>query len=810
MRDFEKLGVFYLGRRYDLARKKREGELVLYDSRDLVTHAVCVGMTGSGKTGLCIGLIEEAAIDGIPSILIDPKGDLADMLLTFPELSPSEFRPWINEEDAARKGQSPEEYARSQAEMWRKGLADWGQGPERIAKLRASADFTIYTPGSSAGLPVSILKSFASPARAVREDEEAMRERVATTTTGLLALLGIEADPVKSREHILIATILGAAWSRGEDVDLAGLLSRIQAPAFSKIGVIDLEAFFPSKERFALAMKLNNLLAAPGFSAWLEGEPLEVGGLLRTAQGKPRVSIFSIAHLSDAERMFFVTLLLNEVVGWMRAQPGTTSLRALLYMDEIAGYFPPVAVPPAKAPLLTLLKQARAFGLGIVLATQNPVDLDYKGLSNCGTWFLGRLQTERDKARVLEGLEGAAAGAKGFDRGKMEETLAGLGSRVFLMNNVHEDAPEVFETRWCLCYLRGPLTRAQIKTLMDPARKARDAERASQMPSAEPAATGATAAARPVLGPDVAQHFAPVRGSAPRSAALLYRPAILGSAEIHFDDRDLGVSSSEEVVLLAPLAPGPEALRWEESKVARLAVSDLEKEPAAGAVFEDLPSSAARGKSYEAWGKDLAAFLYRNRALLVLRSPSSKEVSRPLESESDFRARLQQAWRERRDEAAGKLRQKYADKLASLESRLRAAEQKVDREKQETAFAGVQTAISVGAAVLGAFLGRKAISATTIGRATTAARGAGRTAQQAGDIARAKETAGAIRQQIADLEGELQSEIDESVSASDPVTEKLEPITVRPKKTDVAVRLTALVWLPHWKDDTGNLTPAWE
>ncbi|HLN56952.1 MAG TPA: ATP-binding protein, partial [Thermoanaerobaculia bacterium] len=689
------------------------------------------------------------------------------------------------------------------------GLADWGQGPERIAKLRASADFTIYTPGSSAGLPVSILKSFASPAQAVREDEEALRERAATTTTGLLALLGIEADPVKSREHILVATILGEAWSRGEDVDLPGLLSRIQAPPFSKIGVIDLEAFFPSKERFALAMKLNNLLAAPGFSAWLGGEPLEVGSLLRTAQGKPRVSIFSIAHLSDAERMFFVTLLLNEVVGWMRGQPGTTSLRALLYMDEIAGYFPPVATPPAKAPLLTLLKQARAFGVGIVLATQNPVDLDYKGLSNCGTWFLGRLQTERDKARVLEGLEGAAAGAKEFDRFTMEKTLAGLGSRVFLMNNVHEDAPEVFETRWSLCYLRGPLTRAQIKTLMDPARKARDAGRADQTPPAAPAVAVA-AAARPVLAPDVAQHFAPVRGSASPGAALLYRPAILGSAEVHFDDRKAGVSSSEEVVLLAPVTGGPEAVRWEEAKEARLSVSDLEKEPAAGAVFEDLPSAAARGKSYEAWGRDLAAFLYRNRTLLVLRSPSSKEISRPLESEADFRARLQQAWRERRDEAAGKLRQKYAARLASLESRLRAAEQRVDREKQETTFAGVQTAISVGAAVLGAFLGRKAISATTIGRATTAARGAGRTAQQAGDVARAKETAGAIRQQIADLEGELQSEIDESVSAADPVTEKLEPITLRPKKTDIAVRLTALVWLPHWKDENGNLTAAWE
>jgi hypothetical protein len=810
MQDFEKLGVFYLGRRYDLAKKKREDGLVLYDSRDLVTHAVCVGMTGSGKTGLCIDLIEEAAIDGIPSILIDPKGDLADMLLTFPNLSPAEFRPWINEDDAARKGQTPEEYAAAQSQLWKKGLAEWGQGPERIVKLRASADFAIYTPGSSSGLPVSILRSFAAPASAVRDDDEALRERAATTTTGLLALLGIDADPVRSREHILVATILGEAWRKGEDVDLPGLLSRIQTPAFTRVGVIDLEAFFPSKDRFALAMRLNNLLAAPGFSAWLEGDPLEVGSLLRAARGKPRVSIFSIAHLSDAERMFFVTLLLNETVGWMRSQTGTTSLRALLYMDEIAGYFPPVANPPAKAPLLTLLKQARAFGVGVVLATQNPVDLDYKGLSNCGTWFLGRLQTERDKSRVIEGLEGAAVGAKGFDRGKMEKTLAGLGSRVFLMNNVHEDAPEVFETRWSLSYLRGPLTRAQIKTLMDPVRPSREAGTAAGKPSASPAAAGA-AGARPVIAPDVPQHFAPVRGSAAPGAALLYRPAVLGSAEIHYDDRKAGVASSEEVVLLASLAgaAGPEALRWDEAAEAALTIADLEKEPEPGAVFEDLPPAAARGKSYEAWGKDLAAFLYRNRALTVLRSPASQEVSRPFESEADFRARLKQAWRERRDEAAGKLRERYAAKLGSLQSRLRAAEQRVAREKQETTFAGVQTAISVGAAVLGAFLGRKAISATTIGRATTAARGAGRTAQQAGDVARANETAESIRQEIAGLEAQLQSEIDAAASAADPVTEKLEPISLRPKKTDVSVRLTGLVWLPHWKDESGRLTPAW-
>src|SRR5689334_6651477 len=504
--DFEKLGVFYLGRPYDWQQKKGQDVALLYDSKDLVTHAVCVGMTGSGKTGLCLALIEEAAIDGIPAILIDPKGDLTNLLLTFPALRPEDFRPWINEDDARRKNLSPEDYARQQAEQWRKGLAAWGEDGARIQRLRDAADFAIYTPGSNAGIPLSIVKSFAAPPAAIREDEELLRERIGTTATSLLGLLGIDADPIKSREHILIATILDGAWRQGRELDIAGLIQQIQTPPMKKVGVLDLDAFFPAKDRFTLAMSLNNLLAAPGFGAWMEGDPLDVDALLHTPEGKPRVAIVSIAHLNDAERMFFVSLLLNQVVGWMRSQSGTTSLRALLYMDEIFGYFPPVANPPSKAPLLTLLKQARAFGVGVVLATQNPVDLDYKGLANAGTWFIGRLQTERDKARVLEGLEGAAASASAnFNRQAMEQTLAGLGNRVFLMNNVHDDGPEVFETRWALSYLRGPLTRDQIKILMRERKTGAVPQAAAlpspaKTPSAEP--TSKVSNQRPVLPPE--------------------------------------------------------------------------------------------------------------------------------------------------------------------------------------------------------------------------------------------------------------------------------------------------------------------
>ena len=788
MPDFEKLGVFYLGKSYDLGKKKRGNGLLLYDSRDLVTHAVCVGMTGSGKTGLCLSLIEEAAIDGVPAILIDPKGDLGNLLLTFPDLAPSDFRPWINEEDAARKGLSPDEFAKQQAELWTKGLAEWGEDGARIRRLKDAADFAIYTPGSSAGLPVSILKSFAAPPREAQEDEEALRERVGSTATGLLTLAGVDADPLKSREHILVSTILAAAWQKGEDLDLASLIARIQTPPVARVGVVDLESFFPAKDRFALAMSLNNILAAPGFASWLEGEPLEIGSILRAASGKPRVAIFSIAHLSDAERMFFVTLLLNQTLAWMRTQSGTTSLRAILYMDEIAGYFPPVATPPAKAPLLTLLKQGRAFGLGVVLATQNPVDLDYKGLANTGTWFLGRLQTERDKARVLEGLEGAAASvSKRFDRGKMEETLAALGSRVFLLNNVHEDAPEVFETRWALSYLRGPLTRTQIKTLMDPRRGTGPAKaEAAPLAKAAPASGGP----RPVLPPGVAQLFVPVRGA---GGEVVYRAAVLGEADVYFSDGKRSVSSTRRVARVAPLSA---AFDWSAGEEPDFAVEDLESEPAAGAGFADAGAPLG-GKSAEGWTRDFSAWTYREATVELFRSPSAGVVSKPGESESDFRGRLQQDVREKRDAAADSLREKYAAKLAALQERLRRAQQAVGREKQESVQAGVQTAISVGATVLGAIFGRKAVSSTTIGKATTAARSAGRTMKQAGDVQRAEETEGAIRQQIQELEGELQAELAAQAAATDPTSEALEKISLRPKKTDITVRRVGLVWLPY-------------
>jgi len=790
MPDFEKLGAFYLGRVFDLDKGRPKDELVLYDSRDLTTHAVIVGMTGSGKTGLGIGLLEEAAIDGIPAIAIDPKGDLGNLLLTFPELRPTDFRPWVDEGEATRAGQSVDAAAAAIAETWRKGLADWGQDGARIARLRSAAEATIYTPGSTAGRTISVLRSLAAPAPAVRDDAEASRERVGAAVSGLLALLGIDADPLRSREHILLATLVDRAWQAGRAVDLADLVREIQKPPVERVGVLDLESFFPEKDRFELAMRLNNLLASPGFAAWLEGDPLDIGGLLHTADGRPRLSILSIAHLSDAERTFFVTLLLGEIVAWMRAQPGTSSLRAILYMDEVFGYMPPTANPPTKTPLLTLLKQARAFGLGVVLATQNPVDLDYKALTNAGTWLVGRLQAERDKARLLDGLEGASAAAgRALDRAQTDAILSALPKRVFLMHDVHEDAPVLLQTRWTLSYLRGPLTREQIRTLSKAAAGTPPpaAARVSAAPAAAPAApAGAAKAERPLLPPDVEEVFV--------GAGAAYRPLLLATASLHHVNAAAGLDAWRTVSLLAELPASGSDIAWSATELLA-AEPPLAGGPAAGATFETLPACAARAASYKTWRKEVASHLLSVSALTLWRCAELGDTSRPDESEGDFRARLAHAYRERRDDAKEKLRQRFAPRLAALEEQVRQAEGRVEREKSQYGQQKMQTAISVGATVLGALFGRKVASVGSLGRATTAMRAGARAAREREDIGRAEEGVEAKRERLAELQAEFDAATKTVTSPPDPASLRLDSVSVAPRKGDLSIKRLALAWM---------------
>jgi hypothetical protein len=796
MLDFEKLGSFYLGKRYDADADSLTDDLVLYDAKDLTTHAVIIGMTGSGKTGLGIGILEEAALDRIPVIAIDPKGDMGNLLLTFPRLAAGDFRPWINERAASDKGQTPDEYAAAQAALWKKGLGDWGQTGKRIKQLRETVDMAIYTPGSNAGLPVSVLHSFGAPEAALVDDVDLYRERIQATATGILTLLGIDADPVASREHILVSRLLDHAWQQGQDLDIAGLIAAIQEPPFTQIGVMGVDAFFPARDRFALAMRLNNLLAAPGFEAWMQGTPLNAQSLLHTADGKPRVSIMSIAHLDDASRMFFVSMLLNEIISWMRAQPGTPSLRAILYMDEIFGFMPPVANPPSKALFLTLLKQARAYGLGLVLATQNPVDLDYKGLSNTGTWFIGRLQTERDKARVMEGLEGASQGD--FDKQEMERTLAGLGKRRFLLHNVHEDEAVVFGTRWVMSYLAGPLTRDHIRTLMG---KARDALTAAPGPAKRKQKSASEA---PALPPSIEQLFVPASGD-----DLTCYPRLVAAADLVYSNARYHVEAERSVVYTVEMDEGAIAVDWDGAEALDLSKEELRDEGPASATFTDLPGAATNAKNYTAWKRDFKRWVRQNETITLYRSKRFRLTSSVSETEGEFRVRLQTIASEKRDQAVAKLRKRYASKTTTLENRLLRAQQAIEREQQQASKKTLDTAVSVGTAILSAVLGRKRLSSTSASKVGTAIKNAGGARKEAADVARAKETAKKVQADLQALNRQLDQEIRDLDSAFDAQAEELDEILIRARSTDIHVPVIALAWMPYKADDKGRMRPAW-
>ena len=781
---YEKLGAFYLGRVVDAAERSDTDELLLYDSRDLTTHAVCVGMTGSGKTGLCISLLEEAAIDGVPAIAIDPKGDLGNLLLTFPDLAAKDFEPWVDAGEAARKGLSVDAYAAKTAEMWQQGLADWDEDGARIARLREAAEFAIYTPGSTVGRPLSILRSFAAPDVALLDDATALRERVNSSVAGLLGLVGIDADPLQSREHILLANLLDHAWRAGRSVDLAALIQLIQKPPFDKVGVVDLESFYPAKDRAALAMAINNLLASPGFDVWMQGDPLDVGGLLYTPQGRPRIAIVSTAHLNDAERMFVTTLLLNEVVAWMRHQSGTSSLRALVYMDEIFGYFPPTAMPPSKLPLLTLMKQARAFGLGVVVATQNPVDLDYKGLSNAGTWFIGRLQTERDRDRLIDGLLQSDAG--GLDRREVAQLLANLDSRVFLLRNVHDQSPLVFRTRWALSYLRGPLTLTEIGRLTPP-----PAERATLEGPVRAAAMEVTATQKPVIPSGIAERY--LNGGEAASPPR-YLPRVMAQVRMHFVERKSGLDAWESEVLVAPPMDDGSAPDWAQAETHRDLEHSLEESPAPEATYAEPPAAFLRTANYVAWRKQLEEYVYRTKTLNVFHCPALKMSSAPGGDEGEFRQHIAHALREHRDAEIEKLRTKYAPRLDRLTDQIRRAEGKLALEKSQATDQKMTTALSIGSTLLGALFGRKRLSTTSINRAGTAMRRAGRIGKEREDVERAEESLEILQKRLADMEAELEQEVGRMQAQLSADTVAVDVVAVKPRKSDIDVSELALLW----------------
>lgn len=838
----EKLGAFYLGAEYDLDAAAVKEAPVVYDARDLVTHAVCVGMTGSGKTGLCVGLLEEAALDRVPAIIIDPKGDMTNLLLQFPDLLPQDFKPWVNAGDAERKGKTVDEFAESTATQWKEGLAGWGIGGDRIKTLIDTVDYTVFTPGSDAGVPVNIMGSLAAPDLDWLAEGEAIRERINGTVAALMGLAGINEDTVRSREAILMASIFEYFWKNGEDLDLAKLILSIQNPPVKQVGVFDVDTFFPAKDRFNLAMAFNNIMAAPTFQSWLAGEPLDVAGLLYTAEGKPRHSIFYIAHLSDAERMFFVTLLLENVLTWVRRQSGTTSLRALLYFDEIFGYFPPSAQPPSKRPLLTLMKQARAFGLGVVLVTQNPVDLDYKGLTNAGTWLIGKLQAERDKARVLEGLQGALSEAGSSVEVNYDELITRLGSRIFLMHNVHADKTIVFNTRWAQSYLRGPLTKTQVRDLMAP-RKPQSIS-AAPLPSAAPASPAATtygastmtapaapppvapAASteavdstpegflntRPVISEKVEQVYVPVRADeraaidqisrdaglsvTPLRVYLTYEPAALGATAVHFTDRKREISVDEQQILVAPAPRGPGGIDWDEAEALPLRLRDLIDDPervgpGQGPFFAPVPEGAKTVADLKKLQNALEDWLYYNARLKVNTHDELEITQRPGESERDFRARLEQAGRERRDAEVDKLEDSFGKRVDAVMAKLAREQAEMEKNRLESQTRQGEQWVTVGETVLGWFMGRKRGVSSSVSKY--------RQAEQAKmDVLENERVIKALSEEKGALEADLKEQTDEIARRWTEILSKTTQEEIAPRRTDVEVELMALAWLPSW------------
>ncbi len=830
---------FYIGRRYDPATDTvLADEAVYYDSRDLTTHGLVLGMTGSGKTGLCITLLEEAILDGIPALIVDPKGDITNLLLNFPDLEQASFEPWIDEDEARRKGNDIPTHAAGKAELWKKGLADWGITPERMTKLKNAADYTIYTPGSTSGVPVSILASLRAPRGGFEGSEEALREQISGMVTAILSLAGISAEPVKDPEHVLLANIIEHAWRAGQDLSLADIIMQVQEPPFDKLGVLPLDRYIPEKDRFSLAMALNNVVASPSFSAWLEGVPMDVQSLLYTPEGKPRVAIFYTAHLNDTERMFVMTLVLETLLTWMRNQSGTSSLRALLYIDEIFGYFPPVQNPPSKQPLMRLLKQARAFGLGVLMATQNPVDLDYKGLSNIGTWFIGRLQSEGDADRILAGLKEAAASGD-MDLPAVKQLIASIKSRVFMLRNVHDKgAITLLHSRWAMNYLAGPLTRQQIEGLMA-SRRAALAAPAAPAPAAASAAATPAAQAPAAAADDlprgfqrskpaasgIDEYFLPVnvrpaaairaweehyRGRAdnPEAELLAYEPVLLAQVSVRYDDRKSGIRVNRDFAFHIRDLDASGFIEWDEYRAAPVDRRDFDSTARGGAIFGEIPTPLTDSKRLKALEGDLVDVLYRDYPLEIQHHPDFGVYAHPEDEASVFEANLRQAAREARDAEVDKATQKMDKEESRLEERLKARQRALDKDRAEAAGGTASQLGNVAEGVLGLLSGKRTSTAISkLGRAANQ-----RTKLQAG-VAKSEAEVAEIQAQIESLKDSFEKELAAIQDRWDAAVEKVAPYQITPFKKDIQVVVFGLGWVPVWvfrADDRFEFAPAFQ
>lgn len=806
----------FIGRKYDLKKNKLLDDALLYDPDDLTTHGVVVGMTGSGKTGLCVDILEEAALQGIPALIIDPKGDIANLLLHFPDLRAEDFEPWVDPDEARREEISTTELADRTAKMWREGLASWGIGGERIRKVMDAVDYAVYSPGSDAGIPVSILASLEAPDLDWADNQEAIREKISSTVTAILGLVGIEADPVQSREHILIANLFERSWQADKDLDLTSLIQQIQNPPFDKLGALDLDKFYPQDDRFELAMRLNNLLASPSFQAWVEGEALDVERILWTPAGKPRHSVFYLAHLADSERMFFVTLLLTAVEAWMRTQAGSPSLRAMIYFDEVYGYLPPVAMPPSKPPLLRLLKQARAFGLGLLLTTQNPVDLDYKALSNAGTWCIGKLQTEQDKERLLDGLENIEGGDQAMPIKLIDSSISALGKRVFLLNNVHEKGPEIFNTRWAMAYLKGPITRAQLPDLNRMVGAiSKDREQAAAAP-VEAGAVGSvwegTAETAPAIPGDLGQFFLP--NDLTVSAGLksigkqtegvdvlgsVYKPSLLIQTVVRYIDRKTGLDETQKVTAIVEELDKQGFVRWDDWRTDPIEASSLDRAPAPEAHFQSLHGAFDDAKLLKGLESDFTDYVYHEAGLKLFANEELDLIAKPGTSEEEFVKQAQEAAEDALELEVEGLREKYEKKVDKIRDRIIKEERELAEDESELSSRKMEELATHAENILGLFSGsrsrRRVSSSLTKRRMTSKAKA---------DVEESLDMIEDLKEDLLELEEELASEIDEIEARWATIAAEVHQTLITPYKKNIRVELFGIAWAPYWRVQIGQ------
>ena len=788
--DYEKLGLLYLGKEVNPETQELTDQLLLYKSKHLTTHAALIGMTGSGKTGLGVDIIEEAVLDNIPAIIIDPKGDMGNLLLTFPELRPEDFEPWVDAGSAESKGLTVKEYAAKTAAMWEKGIGSWHQDKSRIRKLKENAEYVIYTPGSSAGVQLSVLSSFDAPSQVTIDDPDTFASVINSTVSSLLALIKVKGDPLQSKEYLLLSGVFSYLWRKGISITLEELIGYVANPPFDKLGVLPLKSFYPQNERLDLAMKLNAILASPGFAAWTEGETLDIQNLLYTKDGKAKVSILSIAHLDDSQRMFFVTLFLNRYISWMRRQSGTSSLKTLLYMDEIFGFFPAVGNPPSKKPMLILLKQARAYGVGVILATQNPIDLDYKGLSNIGTWFIGRLQTKQDKERVMDGLLKSDEGS--LDKKEIENLLSNIQSRVFLFKSAHEDRLKLMQTRWVLSYLKGPLSKKEIKKLMADKKSMTELQRQETRETATSAQAFAEAGSgvstvQSVISGGVEQYYFSAQSTFGK--AITYVPYLLVRGKVRFVNAARGIDSEKYFSKRYLLDKEMTELDFAEGEDFEFDVQLFDKKPVEQSRFYPLPSFVEELKNLKPLEKAYADFLYRNNKLELYRCKPLKAESEPGESLRDFKVRLHDVLRDKKEEAIEKIRTKYKTKGDRLQDRYDRLMFRLEKEKSDVSAKQTDTVMSFGMAILGSFLGSRSRSSYT-----SSVSKAGRISKEKADVRRVEDEITKVEQDIEELKNDLDYEIRVLDEKFDIEQYQINTFNIKPRRTDVYQVKVVLLW----------------